>query len=194
MSEVGPDVTLIRHGETTWSKSGQHTGRTELELTETGEEQARRLAGSIAAVPFDRVFVSPRLRAQRTAELAGLSDYEVDADLAEWDYGEFEGMTTSEIQKQYPGWSIWHGPWVGGETSEQVEARADRLIARLRRFPAGTRVALVAHGHFLRVLGARWVGVPASGGASLGLDTAAVCHLDWEHDYPIIHRWNITPD
>ncbi|MBO0747380.1 MAG: histidine phosphatase family protein, partial [Acidimicrobiaceae bacterium] len=190
MSKTGPNVTLVRHGETTWSMNGQHTGRTDLELTEFGERQAKRVGSLIGPKPFDLVLVSPRRRTRRTAELAGLTPYEIDDDLQEWDYGEFEGMTTYEIQTENPGWSIWNGPWVGGETVEEVEARADRVIARVRRQPPGSRVALVAHGHFLRVLGARWVGQPAAGGQWLGLDTAAVCHLSWEHDYPIVHRWN----
>jgi broad specificity phosphatase PhoE len=192
MSEAGPDATLIRHGETIWSKSGQHTGRTDLELTDVGEEQAKRAGSLLGPTPFDLVLVSPRRRTRHTAELAGLTPYEIDDDLQEWDYGDFEGLTTSQIQTEHPGWSIWRGPWVGGETAEQVEARADRVIARVRRMAPGSRVALVAHGHFLRVLGARWVGAPATGGQWLGLDTAAVCHLSWEHDYPIVHRWNFT--
>jgi len=192
MSEAGPDATLVRHGETIWTLSGQHTGRTDLELTEIGEMQAKRAGSLVGSKPFDLVLVSPRRRARRTAELAGLTPYEIEDDLQEWDYGDFEGLTTAEIHEKHPGWSIWNGPWVGGETAEEVEARADRVIARVRGLGPGSRVALVAHGHFLRVLGARWVGQPATGGKSLGLDTAAVCHLSWEHDYPIVHRWNFT--
>lgn len=192
MSAIGPDVTLIRHGETAWSLSGQHTGTSEIPLTEAGEEQAKQAGSMIDAASFDRVLVSPRQRARRTAELAGLTGYEIEDDLAEWDYGEFEGRTTPEIQETYTAWSIWHGPWVGGETAEQVSARADRLIGRIRALGPETAVACVAHGHFLRVFGARWVGLAVADGARLGLDTAAVCHLDWEHDYPIIHRWNVT--
>jgi broad specificity phosphatase PhoE len=193
MADLAPEVTLLRHGETLWSKSGQHTGRTDLELTDIGELQAKAAASLLGAESFDLILVSPLQRARRTAEIAGLTPYELEPDLHEWDYGEFEGMTTPEIQVDYPAWSIWDGPWVGGETDQQVGARADRVIARIRALPAGSRAAVVAHGHFLRVFGARWVGGPATGGRSLGLDTAAVCHLAWEHDYPILHRWNLTP-
>jgi broad specificity phosphatase PhoE len=190
---MSPDVTLLRHGETLWSKSGQHTGRTDLELTDIGELQAKAATPLLGTDGFDLILVSPLQRARRTAEIAGLTPYEIEPDLHEWDYGEFEGMTTPEIQVDYPGWSIWSGPWVGGETADQVAARADRVIARIRALPDDSHVAVVAHGHFLRVFGARWIGVPPAGGQWLGLDTAAVCHLAWEHDYPILHRWNLTP-
>jgi broad specificity phosphatase PhoE len=193
MNLAAPEVTLVRHGETIWSKSGQHTGRTDLELTHVGEMQAKAAVPLIGVAPFDLILVSPMQRARRTAEIAGLTPYRIDDDLREWDYGELEGRTTEEIQEDYPGWSIWDGPWVGGEGPEQVGARADRVIARIRALPAGSRAAVVAHGHFLRVFGARWIGAPVAGGRWLGLDTAAVCHLAWEHDYPILHRWNLTP-
>jgi broad specificity phosphatase PhoE len=193
MSPAPPTVTLLRHGETTWSKSGQHTGRTDLELTDVGERQAKAAEGLLEGTTFDLVLSSPRQRARRTAELAGLTPYEVVDGLEEWDYGDFEGLTTAQIQQDYPDWSIWDGPWVGGETAEDVRVRVDALIARILDLPAGTRVALVAHGHILRVFGARWVGTDVRGGRWLGLDTAAVCELAWEHDYRVLHRWNLVP-
>jgi broad specificity phosphatase PhoE len=187
----GPNLTLIRHGETTWSASGQHTGRTDLGLTPAGEGQARELARVLAGRHFDLVLSSPLRRARHTAELAGLGRFQVDDDLREWDYGELEGLTTPEIRRQYPGWSIWAGPWPGGETDSQVTARVDRVIERCRALAAGAEVALVAHGHILRVLGARWIGQPAAGGQWLALGTAARCGLGWEHDQPVITLWNL---
>jgi len=189
----GPEITLVRHGETTWSAGGQHTGRTDLELTEAGEEQARALAAPLAGTTFSLVLSSPLRRARHTAELAGLADIHIDDDLREWDYGELEGLTTAEIQRRYPAWSIWDGPWPGGETSDEVTARADRVLARCRRLPPGSRVAVVAHGHILRVLGARWIGQPAAAGRWLALGTAARCRLGWEHDLPVVSLWNLTP-
>src|SRR5579875_2456056 len=192
MSPSTPEVTLVRHGETTWSKSGQHTGRTDLDLTDLGAQQAKEAQALVGTEPFDLVLSSPLRRARRTAEIAGLVPYELDEDLREWDYGDLEGRTTAEIREELPGWSIWDGPWPGGETPEQVGARADRVIARVRALPSGSRVALVAHGHILRVLGARWIGAPVTGGQWFGLDTAAVCQLSWEHDYPVVQRWNLV--
>jgi broad specificity phosphatase PhoE len=126
-----PTVTLIRHGETAWSRSGQHTSRTDLDLTEVGELQARRLGGALMDVEFDVVLCSPRLRARRTAELAGLEPVIIEDDLVEWDYGDLEGLTSPQIQARYPAWNIWTGPWPEGETSDQVQGRADRLIGRI---------------------------------------------------------------
>lgn len=189
-----PEVMLVRHGQTEWSKSGQHTGRTDLELLPAGEDQARALAPALGKVDFSMVLTSPRKRAQRTAQLAGLTGSEVDADLSEWDYGEFEGRTTKDIQKEYTDWSIWDGPWPGGETDAEVAARADRVISRCLKEPTGSKVALVAHGHILRVLGARWVGAEVQAGRWLTLGTAAVCQLGWEHDRRSLHLWNWTPE
>jgi broad specificity phosphatase PhoE len=193
MSTSPPTVTLLRHGETLWSKSGQHTGRTDLELTDVGERQAKAAGGLLDGRTFDLVLTSPLQRARRTAELAGLTPFEVVDGLREWDYGEFEGLTTAEIQEEYPDWSIWDGPWVGGETAEDVRVRVDAVVGRVLDLPEGSRVALVAHGHILRVLGARWIGTEVRGGRWLGLDTAAVCELGWEHDYRVLHRWNLVP-
>lgn len=192
MAPTGPIVTLLRHGETEWSRDGRHTGTTDVPLTATGEAQARA-AARLLDPPYDLVLVSPRTRARVTAELAGLGGGEVDADLAEWDYGAFEGRTTAQIRADVPGWSVWKGPWRGGETAADVTRRVDRLLARVLDQPAGARVALVAHGHLLRVVGARWVGQPAEGGRAFGLDTAAVCELGWEHDYRVLRHWNLTP-
>lgn len=193
MSEHGPDVTLLRHGETEWSASGRHTGRTEIDLTPRGEDQAKATAGLLGPEPFDLVLVSPRRRARHTAELVGFGDYEVVDDLAEWDYGDFEGLTSAQIQRQIPGWEIWTGPWPGGETAADVAARADRVVRRLLEVGRGRRVALVAHGHILRALAARWIEEEVTAGRRLGLDTASVSELGWEHAYRVLHRWNQTP-
>ena len=189
-----PVLTVIRHGETEWSRSGQHTGRTDLDLTEAGQAQAQRLGQALAGIRFDLVLCSPRLRAQRTAELAGLVPFTVDDDLAEWDYGELEGLTTAEIQVRFPDWSIWNGPWPGGETAAQVAARADRVIDRTVR-GGGARVAVVGHGHMSRVLTTRWVGAEVAVGQWLDLDTASLSELGWSRDRRVLRSWNVTaPD
>jgi broad specificity phosphatase PhoE len=193
MSEHGPDVTLVRHGETPWSLSGQHTGRTEIELTAKGEEQAKAAGALVGSAPFDLVLCSPRQRAQRTAELAGLVPFEIDDDLVEWDYGDFEGLTSAEIHATLPAWDIWHGPWPGGETAEQVAARARRVVERVLALGPDKRVALVAHGHILRVLATQWAELDVTIGRRLALETAAVCELGWEHDYRVIRRWDMAP-
>jgi probable phosphoglycerate mutase len=187
----GPVVVLIRHGETEWSASGRHTSVTDVRLTDGGRAAAERIGRRLAGYDFGLVLVSPRVRAQETARLAGLAARaETEPDLVEWDYGEFEGLTTPEIREEHPGWSVWTDPSPGGETAEQVGARADRVIARVA--DAGVDVALVAHGHLLRVLAARWIGLDARGGASLGLDTAALCELGHEREHPAIWLWNDT--
>jgi broad specificity phosphatase PhoE len=188
---AGPDLMLIRHGETTWSKSGQHTGRTDLPLTETGEQQAKALVRRLAGRRFALVMSSPRTRATATALLAGLDDVVIDDDLAEWDYGDFEGLTTPQIQERIPGWSIWTGPWPNGESLVQVAARADRVIERIR-VAAGVdeTVVVVAHGHLIRVLAARWLGAPPDTGRWLALGTASVSELGWERTTPVIEHWN----
>jgi broad specificity phosphatase PhoE len=189
----GPLPSVLRHGETVWSRDGRHTGVTDVGLTADGEEQARRIGTWLGAERFDLVLTSPRTRARRTAELAGLVPYEVDPDLAEWDYGRFEGLTSAEIRSQVPGWSVWDGPWEGGETSGEVAARADRVIHRILGLEPGARVALVGHGHFSRVLGARWVSAPVTAGRWLGLDTGSLSTLGWEHDYRVVRLWNVVP-
>jgi broad specificity phosphatase PhoE len=178
--DTGPSLWLIRHGETEWSKSGQHTSRTDLTLTDAGREQARRIAPLIAGVHFSAVVVSPRQRAQQTCELSGCHTVSgvapvVDEDLAEWDYGEYEGITTAEIQKRVATWSLWTDGAPGGESPLAMSARVDRLIERWA--VPGATVAMFGHGHVLRVLALRWLGWPLTYGAQLGLDTATVSEL-----------------
>jgi probable phosphoglycerate mutase len=186
-------VWLFRHGQTEWSENGRHTGRTDIPLTQQGEAQARALAGIVAAVGADLILCSPRARARRTAELAGLTPYEVTDDLQEWDYGELEGLTTTEIRAQLPDWSIWHGPWPGGETAADVAGRADRLLSRVRTSGC-SRVALVGHGHFSRVIGARWVGAAVDAGQWLLFDTASWAELGWERGAKVLSHWNVPAE
>jgi probable phosphoglycerate mutase len=188
------DVILLRHGETEWSRAGRHTGRTDLPLTERGEEQARALARVIKGRQFALVLVSPAQRARRTAELAGATSYDVDPDLWEWDYGGYEGITTPEIRESRPGWYLWRDGIIPGdadhpgETVGHVGERADQAIGRVR--PAEGDVLIVAHGHFLRVLAARWLGLPAEEGRHLRLDTGTYSVLGYEHEEPVLLRWN----
>ncbi|MFD1538241.1 histidine phosphatase family protein [Nonomuraea guangzhouensis] len=188
------EMVLLRHGATEWSTAGKHTGRTDVPLTSAGEEQARALAPLVKEVPFDLVLVSPAQRARRTAELAGLQTYEVDADLWEWDYGGYEGITTPTIRETHPGWYLWRDGVIPGdaehpgESAADVGARADRVIARAKA--AEGRVALVAHGHFLRVLTARWLGLPPADGRLLKLDTGTYSRLGFEHAEPVVTTWN----
>jgi probable phosphoglycerate mutase len=189
-----PDDTglwLIRHGETEWSRSGQHTGRTDLPLTPDGERQAIALKAMLADVQPVLVLSSPRRRALHTAELAGLRVDAVDPDLAEWDYGEYEGLTTAQIRERVPGWSLWTHPVPGGETPEQVRVRADRVLHRALPHLAEGTVVFVAHGHISRVLGARWIGLDVLDGARLALGTAAPSVLGGEHGQAVIERWNL---
>jgi len=188
-------VYLVRHGETDWSRSGRHTGRTEIPLSAQGELNARRLASALAPVNFSHVLTSPRQRARRTCELAGLGAGAVpDPDLAEWDYGDYEGLTSAEILKGRPGWELFRDGCPGGETPPQVAARADRLIARIRSMQGN--VALFSHGHFGRALAVRWAGLPVGDGERLLLDTASLGILSYEHANlaaPVIARWNVPP-
>jgi probable phosphoglycerate mutase len=190
-----PTLTIVRHGETDWSRSGQHTSRTDLDLTAAGEAQVRHLGAFLAGIRFDLVVSSPRRRAERTAELAGLVPFQVVEDLVEWDYGELEGLTSAQIQERYPGWSIWVGPWPGGETAAQVSARADRVIGWIRRAlisaTGNGRVALVGHGHFSRVLAARWVGQEVGAGEWLDLHTCTWSELGWVRGSRVIRHWNV---
>jgi broad specificity phosphatase PhoE len=187
-------IWLVRHGETEWSRSGQHTGRTEIELTERGRAQAKRLSDVFATMRPALVLCSPRVRAQQTAQLAGLRVDAIDPDLAEWDYGQYEGLTTAQIVKHDPGWTIWAGLTPGGETPAQVGVRADRVLDRARANLAHGPVVLIAHGHISRVIGARWIQLPPAGGGSLALYTAATCVLGAEHGAPVLAQWNISPD
>jgi probable phosphoglycerate mutase len=187
------EIVLVRHGETEWSASGRHTGRTNVPLTAQGERQAKAVVALLAGHDFALVLSSPLQRAVRTAEIAGLPDVELDPDLQEWDYGAYEGLTTAEIRERRPGWSLWRDGVPDGETLQHVAARADRAIARSRQSLDDGDVAVVAHGHFLRVLGARWVGLDPSCGAHLALDTATVSVLGFEHAEPVIRHWNQLP-
>lgn len=185
-------VYLIRHGETAWSLSGQHTSRTDLALTSRGEEVARRLAQRLAGRQFNHVLTSPMRRARQTCELAGFGAVaRVEPDLHEWDYGDYEGKTSKEIHQQRPAWSIYHDGCPNGESPQQIAARADGMVAKLRQMD-GT-VAVFSHGHFLRILGLRWVGLSVLEGRHFGLDTASISILAFEHNdlnSPIISTWN----
>ncbi|MEU7383011.1 histidine phosphatase family protein [Streptomyces sp. NPDC042207] len=193
------DLFLVRHGETEWSRSGRHTGWTDVPLTEHGREEARRLVPLIRSYRIGAAFVSPSRRARETAELIGVHDARVDADLREWDYGGYEGITTEEIQRTRPGWFLFTDgvapgpPEHPGESVAQVGERADRMLGKVDAALAGTEgaVVLVAHGHFLRVLTARRLGLAPSAGALFQLATGTVCRLGTEHARPVIAGWNI---
>lgn len=184
-------ILLLRHGETEWSAAHRHTSYTDLDLTATGERQAGQLADRLAGRSFAAVFASPRRRARRTAELAGLTVTEVDDDLAEWDYGEYEGLTTEEIRRDRPDWYLWHDGCPGGESPEQVGARLDRALQRAADHLTRGDVALVGHGHSLRVAGARWIGLPPGDGGRLRLETGGLCVLGHEHGRRVILQWNV---
>lgn len=183
------EVWLIRHAETEWSKAGRHTGLTDIPLTDEGRAHAATLPQRLGGQAFAAVFVSPLGRARETARLAGLDDgAEILDDLVEYDYGEYEGITTAEIRAGRPGWYLWRDGVPGGETPDDVGARADRVIARALEVDGD--VALVAHGHVLRVIGARWVQEPASFAGRLALDTGALCRLGLERDVRVLRSWN----
>ena len=182
-------VFLVRHGETEWSKTGQHTGKTDLPLTEAGEKQGRLLTERLKGVDFALVLTSPLQRALETCRQAGLLDRaEVSDDLHEWDYGRYEGLTTPQIREQQPDWNLWTDGAPDGESPEQVSARADRVLERIRA--ADGDVALFSHGHMLRSLGARWIGVPITAGTHLMLSTASVSVLGYERESPVLRLWN----
>ena len=188
-------IALIRHGQTSWSKSGQHTSVTDLDLTEHGVEQARMLENVLDGLELapTTVWTSPRLRARRTAELAGLRSNGVLEDLAEWNYGEYEGRTSQQIHVDRPGWSIFTDGAPGGETPQQVSDRADRVLARAADALTDGDVALVCHGHMSRVLAVRWIGLPITSGGVLKMDAAAVTVLGTYHDQPCIEHANVVP-
>ncbi|MGH3470759.1 MAG: histidine phosphatase family protein [Nocardioidaceae bacterium] len=186
--EPEQEVWLIRHGETEWSRSGQHTGVTDIPLTPLGEQAARSLRGLLTSTPFDMVLSSPRRRARRTAELAGFASFQIDDDLVEWDYGDYEGRTRAEIQQTRPDWSIWTDGAPSGETPEEVSKRVDRVVGRCRDVDG--RVLLFAHGHILRCLAARWIDQEITIGAHLPLDTAKVSVLGYDRGTPTLDRWN----
>ncbi len=184
------EVVLIRHGATEWSATGKHTSRTDVELTADGEAQARAVGATLAGRSFIAVMSSPRERALRTAELAGLGVTEIDDDLAEWDYGEYEGITTSEIRKNRPDWYIWDDGCPGGESAGQVGGRMDRVLTAAQTLVSTGDVALIGHGHSLRVAGARWISLPASSGGLLRMETGTLSVLGQEHGRQVIRRWN----
>lgn len=188
MSDIEDEVWLVRHGETEWSRSGQHTSTTDLRLTPAGEKAAEALRPLLTSTPFDLVLCSPRRRALDTAELAGISDLHIDDDLAEWDYGQYEGRTRADIQQERPEWSIWTDGAPAGETPEQIGRRVDKVIAKCRA--RGGRVLLIAHGHVLRTLAARWIDQPVAVGAHLPLDTAKLSVLSYDRGTATIDRWN----
>jgi len=182
------EVWLVRHGETEWSRDHRHTSTTDLPLTPVGEAGATVLAPRLAETDFDRVLSSPRQRARRTAELTGFPDPDIDDGLVEWGYGDYEGITTAEIRETVPGWSVWTDPTPGGETPEQVTERLDAVVDRLHAGP--DRALVFGHGHALRALTARWLGLPVRDGRSFRLDTATVSVLGYERETPVILRWN----
>jgi len=193
------DLILLRHGETEWSRSGKHTGRTDVPLTPRGEQAAVAMAPILARRHFVAVFTSPAQRAARTAELAGLSNATLDPDLWEWDYGGYEGLTTPQIRQTRPGWYLWRDGVIPGdaehpgETLEQVGQRADRVLARVAPVLAEGDVALVGHGHALRVLTARYLGLEPADGRLLRLDTGTISTLGTEHAEPALLSWNVPP-
>lgn len=182
-------LVLARHGETAWSKSGQHTGRTDIPLTELGRAQARQLGAVLAGRSFSRTFSSPLSRATDTARLAGFgTGLEIDPDLREWDYGSYEGRRRVDIARDDPGWTVWSRPIPGGESLVELGERADRVIVRL--LPIGGDVLIFSHGHFLRVLAARWIEAPPVTASRLELWTGTVSELGWETDRRVIEVWN----
>ena len=194
MSGTPPRVLLIRHGETERSITRQHTGRTDIPLTDEGRRQAERLGARLAGERFTLVLVSPLKRALETARLAGFaigekdSAADVEPDLVEWDYGAYDGLTATEIRRERPGWTPWQGGFPGGETLDDVAARADRVVARVRAVDGD--VALFAHGHILRVIAARWLEQPPVEASRYYLSTGTVSVLGWEREIPVIDRWN----
>jgi len=193
MSAELPIIYLARHGETAWSLTGQHTGLTDLPLTEHGERNARNLGERLRGLAFAKVFTSPLQRVTRTCELAGFkSSAEIDDDLVEWDYGDYEGRRTIEIHTKRPDWQLFRDGCPGGESPEQVGARADRVVQRVRAVSGS--VLIFSSGHFLRVLAARWLGVEPGAGRYFLLDTASLSALGYEHklSQPVIQFWNDT--
>jgi probable phosphoglycerate mutase len=191
MAGDGPTLVLARHGETEWSRTGRHTGRTDVPLTEAGREAARRLGGRLAGREFALVLTSPLGRARETCELAGLGEHaQIEPGLREFDYGEYEGITTPQVRETRPGWNLWRDGAPGGEQPDDVGARADRVIDRV--LEAGGDVALFAHGHVLRVLAARWVELPAEYGGHLAMSTASLSELGYERERRAVWLWNDT--
>ncbi len=192
MSEENrPTVVLVRHGATEWSESGQHTGLTDMPLLPEGEDEARALAPLLAEREFALVLSSPLSRALRTAELAGLSGIEVEPDLLEWDYGTVEGRTTVDMRDDDPAWTVFDGDIPGGETAAEVGERVDRVITRC--LAAGGDVALSGHGHCLRIVAARWLGLEVRDGRLFHLGSGTICELAWEREQPVLNTWGLKP-
>ncbi|MBC7304714.1 MAG: acid phosphatase [Nocardia sp.] len=194
MSAPDARLVLLRHGETTWSSQRRHTSHTDLPLTQLGEAQARSAGLVLKSLELrdPLVFTSPRLRARTTAELAGLPHTEIDDDLVEWDYGDYEGITTAQIRESVPGWTVWTAPVPGGETAEQVGTRADRVLGRVEPVLPERDVVLVGHGHFSRVLIARWAEFGVGEGRRFAMSTGAVSVLGFDHDAHTIWAHNLT--
>jgi broad specificity phosphatase PhoE len=191
VTDARPCVVLVRHGETEWSRSGQHTSRTDVPLTDAGRATAARLGGALPIREFTLVLTSPLQRARDTCSAAGFGRLASSCpDLVEWDYGDYEGRTTVDIRTERPGWTLWRDGVPGGETVEEVGARADRVIARVRA--AGGDALLFSHGHFLRVLAARWVELAPADGARFALDAGAWSQVGWEREQPVLRQWNVT--
>lgn len=184
------EIVVVRHGQTEWSAAGRHTSTTDLDLTPEGEAGAQALSRFLIRHAFVAVVSSPRRRALRTAELAGLTVTEVDEDVVEWDYGDYEGLTTAQIRARRPGWQLWTDGCPGGESPERVGVRMDRFLAKARAMLALGDVAVVSHGHASRALAARWVEQPVAFGAHLSLDTATLSVLGHEHERPSLRTWN----
>ncbi len=191
MKPLSPQIVLVRHGETAWSRSGQYTGRTDIPLLEDGRRMGRALERPLRAWSFAEVWTSPLSRASETCALSGHGVIaRPNPDLMEWDYGEYEGKTAKEIRSEAPNWKLWTDGVPGGETVEQVGARADRVIEKARRVDGN--VLLFSHGHLLRVLAARWLGLPPMEGRLFALSTASISVLGWDGDQPAMVRWNDT--
>ncbi len=183
------EIVLVRHGETEWSRSGQHTGRTDVPLTEAGQRQADQIASKLGGREFAAVWTSPLQRALETGRRSGLSSAaEIDTDLLEWDYGIYEGTTTADVRRETPDWTVWTHPITDGESVESVGSRADSVISRALEIDGDT--CLFAHGHFLRILAARWLGLPAQAGRLLALNTATVSTLGFERETHVVRYWN----
>lgn len=184
------EIVLVRHGQTEWSATGRHTSYTDLDLTPEGEREAEQVGARLSERAFAAVLCSPLKRATHTARIAGLTVTATDDDLLEWNYGAYEGRTTAEIRQERPGWSVWRYDSPGGETAAEIGARADRVLERVNAMlPAGD-VALVGHGHQLRVLTARWLGFPPESGESFRLETGTLNVLGYERETPVMLRWN----
>ena len=184
------ELWLVRHGETEWSRWGAHTGRTDIPLTAAGRDNAAAVGRYLKLRQFALVLVSPLRRARETCRLAGYENALIDPDLSEWDYGDYEGLSTAQIQAERPGWSLWTDGVPNGETAAQVATRAERVIARA--LPVERDVALFAHGHILRVLAARWLGLPPQDGRLFALGTASVSSLGYERQARVVTRWNLS--